>query len=128
MKYFVGMELGVANVLQRHFDWSSNSLWYDEIPNACDPSKTIFFVGGKDDIVDAKVCLYPFQYHMLRCHISYPLHGQQRVQRYLTSHGIRKGLRFNPEGRHGEALLTGGESHMEILRWLHESHDYTPST
>ena len=56
MKYFVGMELGVANVLQRHFDWSSNSLWYDEIPSARDPSKTIFFVGGKDDIVDAKVC------------------------------------------------------------------------
>lgn len=55
MKYFVGMELGVANVLQRHFDWGSNSLWYDEIPNARDPSKTIFFVGGKDDIVDAQV-------------------------------------------------------------------------
>ena len=58
MKYFVGMELGVANVLQRHFDWSSNSLWYDEIPNARDPSKTIFFVGGKDDIVDAQVRPY----------------------------------------------------------------------
>ncbi len=57
MKYFVGMELGVANVLQRHFDWGSNSLWCEEIPNARDPSKAVFFVGGKDDIIDAKVCL-----------------------------------------------------------------------
>ena len=53
MRYFVGSEVGVANLLQRHFDWSSNALWYDEIPNARDPSKTFFLVGGKDDIVNA---------------------------------------------------------------------------
>jgi hypothetical protein len=56
MKYFVGMELGVANFLQRHFDWSANALWYEQIPNARDPSKTMFFLGGKDAIVDASVC------------------------------------------------------------------------
>ena len=55
MKYFVGMELGVANFLQRHFDWSANALWYEQIPNARDPSKTMFFLGGKDAIVDASV-------------------------------------------------------------------------
>ncbi|THG99314.1 hypothetical protein EW026_g3004 [Hermanssonia centrifuga] len=57
MKYFVGAELGVANFLQRHFDWNANSLWYEEIPNARDPSKTMFFLGGKDAIVDASVSL-----------------------------------------------------------------------
>jgi len=98
MRYFVGSEVGVANLLQRHFDWSSNALWYDEIPNARDPSKTFFLVGGKDDIVNA-----------------------QRVKRYLTSHGVRKGLWFDPNGRHGQALITGGAGHNEILRWLKES-------
>lgn len=31
MRYFVGTELGVANVLRRHFDWTSNSLFYEEV-------------------------------------------------------------------------------------------------
>ena len=55
MRYFVGTELGVANFLQRHFEWASNSLWYEEIPNARDPSKTLFMLGGEDGIVCAKV-------------------------------------------------------------------------
>jgi len=97
MKFFVSTELGVANFLQRHFDWNANALWYEQIPNARDPSKTMFFLGGKDAIVNAG-----------------------RVKRYLTSHGIRKGLWFDPEGQHGQALLTGGPGHTEILRWLGE--------
>ena len=51
----VGTELGVANLLQRHFDWVANSLWYEEIPNAHDPSKTLFLLGGKDNIVHSEV-------------------------------------------------------------------------
>ncbi|KAF8897609.1 hypothetical protein BD779DRAFT_1432396 [Infundibulicybe gibba] len=98
MRYFVGSELGVANLLQRHFDWASNSLWYEEIPNARDPSKTFFLLGGKDDIVNC-----------------------ERVKRYLSSHGIRKNLWIDPNGRHGQALIIGGPGHTEILRWLHES-------
>ncbi|CAL1694886.1 unnamed protein product [Somion occarium] len=96
--YFVGMGLGVANFLQRHFDWNANSLWIQEIPNVYDPSKTKFFLGGKDGVVDA-----------------------ERVKHYLTSHGIRKCLWFDRYGRHGQALLTGGEGLREILRWLRES-------
>ncbi|CDO71256.1 hypothetical protein BN946_scf184908.g13 [Trametes cinnabarina] len=99
IKYFVGTELGVANFLQRHFDWSANCLWYEEIPNARDPRKTMFVLGGKDSIIDA-----------------------YRVKRYLTSHGIRKGLHFDPDGRHGQALLSGSPGHREILRWLREQH------
>jgi hypothetical protein len=55
MRYFVSTELGVANLMQRHFDWASNALWYDEIPNARDASKTLFIMGGKDRIVNAEV-------------------------------------------------------------------------
>jgi hypothetical protein len=95
MKYFVASELGVANLLQRHFDWSSNALWYEEIPNVRDPAKTMFILGGKDSILDA-----------------------ERVKRYLTSHGVSKGLWVDPDGIHGQALVTGGKGHTEILRWL----------
>ena len=55
VKYFVGTELGVANFLQRHFDWSANCLWYEEIPNERNPKKTMFVLGGKDSIIDASV-------------------------------------------------------------------------
>ncbi|KAF9446937.1 hypothetical protein P691DRAFT_761187 [Macrolepiota fuliginosa MF-IS2] len=97
MRYFVGSEIGVANLLQRHFDWVSNTLWYEEIPNARDPSKTMYFLGGKDDILNA-----------------------DRIKQYLASHGIKKGLWYDPEGRHGQALLKGTPGHNEIFRWLQE--------
>ncbi|KAJ7498836.1 hypothetical protein FB451DRAFT_1117567 [Mycena latifolia] len=97
IRYFVGTELGVANLMRRHFDWSSNALWYEEIPNARIPSKTLFLLGGRDDIINA-----------------------ERVKKYLTSHGVRKGLSYNPTGRHGEALMSGGMQHAEVMRWLKE--------
>ncbi|TFK43461.1 hypothetical protein BDQ12DRAFT_702584 [Crucibulum laeve] len=97
MRYFVGSEIGVANLLGRHFDWVSNSLWFEEIPNARDPSKTLFLLGGADAILNS-----------------------ERVKRYLTSHGVRKGLWYDPNGRHGQALIAGGPGHAEIFRWLQE--------
>ncbi len=39
----------------QHFDWSTNTLFFEEIPNAKDESRTVFFLGGKDAIVDAHV-------------------------------------------------------------------------
>ncbi|KAF8591595.1 hypothetical protein K439DRAFT_1380658 [Ramaria rubella] len=95
MRYFVSTELGVANVIQRHFDWFANSLWYEEIPHATDPQRTAFFLGGEDAIVDS-----------------------ERVKRYLRSHGIRKGLKFDPKGRHGQALIADGESMQQVVTWL----------
>jgi len=50
LRFFVGTELGVANLIQRHFDWTSNSLFFEEIPEACDPIKTMYVVGGRDSI------------------------------------------------------------------------------
>ncbi|KAF8165274.1 hypothetical protein B0H34DRAFT_649014 [Crassisporium funariophilum] len=97
MRYFVASEIGVSNLLQRHFCWTSNSLWFEEIPNPTDPTKTFFLMGGKDDIVHT-----------------------ERVKRYLTSHGVRENLWFNQTGKHGEALTTGGEGLNKVLQWLSE--------
>lgn len=55
MRYFVATELGICNLLRKHYCWTSNSLWFEEIPNATDPTKTLFLLGGKDDILNAKV-------------------------------------------------------------------------
>ncbi|KAG9097399.1 hypothetical protein FRC06_007587 [Ceratobasidium sp. 370] len=95
MRYFVGTELGVANHIQRHFDWSANSLWFEEIPAARDVNRTAFFIGGKDSIIDG-----------------------ERVRRYLRSHGVRRGVRFDPEGRHGSALIAGSEGLESVIEWL----------
>jgi hypothetical protein len=65
MRYFVGTELGIAYLLQRNFDWTANALWYEDIPNARDPSRALFIVGGKDGIVHAEVCI-PFAPLFLR--------------------------------------------------------------
>jgi hypothetical protein len=42
----------------------------------------------------------------------------QRVKRYLTSYGVRDGLRFCPEGHHGEALMNGSTEFTAIMAWL----------
>lgn len=95
MRYFVGTELGVANHIQRQFDWSANSLWFEEIPAARDINRAAFFIGGKDSIIDG-----------------------ERVRRYLRSHGVRQGVRFDPEGRHGSALIAGSEGLQSVIAWL----------
>jgi len=97
MRFFVGTELGVANLLRRNFDWSSNALWYEEIPNARDTTKTFFLLGGKDDIINAS-----------------------RVKKYLTSHGLGKNIWFDPTGRHGQALLSKSAGHTAVMRWLQQ--------
>ncbi|KAH8830507.1 hypothetical protein DL96DRAFT_1593214 [Flagelloscypha sp. PMI_526] len=95
MSFFVATEMGVANLLQRNFQWSDNNLWFEEIPNARDYTRSLFVIGGKDDIVNA-----------------------ERVRRYLSSHGVKKGLRFDSEGRHGQALVGTNETYNHILQWL----------
>jgi hypothetical protein len=55
VRYFIGTELGIANLLQRNFDWAANSLWYEDIPHARDPDKTVFLLGAKDDIIHTEV-------------------------------------------------------------------------
>jgi hypothetical protein len=83
MRYFVGCELGVSNLLQRHFCWTSNSLWLEEIPNATDPSKTLFVMGGKDVIVHTEVSDFPslccVHYTILRTFVA--CHTLSRISR-----------------------------------------------
>nr|WVH01958.1 uracil phosphoribosyltransferase [Naematelia aurantialba] len=79
--YFISTEIGIAHYIQRHFDWADNTLFLDEIPNATDPSKTAFFLGGRDIIVDAR-----------------------RVRRYLEAHGVKTGLHWDANAGHGDGL------------------------
>ncbi|KAG6869257.1 hypothetical protein C0993_000010 [Termitomyces sp. T159_Od127] len=97
MRYLVATEVGVVNMLARHFDWASNTLWFEDIPNARDPTKAIFFLGGQDSIIRS-----------------------ERVKRYLTSHGVKEGLWFDPIGSHGQALRPGTRGHLEIFCWIRE--------
>ncbi|OCF35143.1 hypothetical protein I316_03185 [Kwoniella heveanensis BCC8398] len=79
--YFIASEVGIANYIQRYFDWADNTLFFDEIPNATDPSKTAFFLGAQDIIIDAA-----------------------RVRRYLERHGVTTGIHWDPLGGHGDGL------------------------
>jgi hypothetical protein len=36
----------------QHFDWADNNLFVDEIPRSWDPSRTAFFFGAQDIIID----------------------------------------------------------------------------
>jgi len=73
-------------------------------------------MGGKDEILDAEVVS---DFHLPDIMLTI----LKRVRRYLSSHGVRKNLWYDPEGRHGSALLKGGQCHDEIMRWLSENED-----
>jgi hypothetical protein len=89
MRYFVGCELGVSNVLQRHFCWTSNSLWFEEIPNATDQSKTFFCMGGKDNIVDTEVSDWSLSHAQI---ISLNFYSVSNAISHLTAFEITFGL------------------------------------
>jgi hypothetical protein len=46
--------------------------------------------------------------------------SSKRVKKYLTSHGIRKGLHYDDEGQHGSALIGDSKGFREIVRWLND--------
>lgn len=51
--YFVASEVGIANYIQRHFNWCDNTLFIEDIPNATTAHMAAYFLGGKDIIIDA---------------------------------------------------------------------------
>ena len=57
MNYFFSTEIGIANLLQRQFDWAANTLFFEEIPNALDSSRNKFIVANDDVIISAPVSL-----------------------------------------------------------------------
>jgi len=101
MWYFVGSELGTANLLQRHFDWTSNMLGLEDVKNATDPMNTLFILGGKDAISDT-----------------------ERLRDYLHAHGVNKGLIFDAHGGHGAGILVSGSGVDAIVDWVNG--EWTP--
>lgn len=104
--YFVASEVGIANYIQRHFNWSDNTLFIEEIPNAHDATRTAFFLAGKDVIVDAE---------RLRRYLESresDLHGKI----ILMADGVRRGLHWDAAGGHGDGLL--GEVRDRIIMYI----------
>ncbi|KAI9448019.1 hypothetical protein H4582DRAFT_2139410 [Lactarius indigo] len=101
MNYFVSTEIGISNLLQRQFDWTANTLFFEEIPHARDPARNKFIV-AHDDLV----------------------YCAPRIKKYLRSHGVRKGLYYNSKGQHGLALIPGTEGFNELIAWLREPEQY----
>ncbi|KAI5455099.1 hypothetical protein NCC49_002370 [Naganishia albida] len=93
LHWFIASEIGIANSIQRHFDWSANTLFHDEIPGADDPKRTLVVLGGEDVIIDT-----------------------WRVKGYLNRHGMRDSLFFDPVANHGEGLR--GEPLERIMAFL----------
>ncbi|KAF8505788.1 hypothetical protein F5888DRAFT_1791769 [Russula emetica] len=101
VNYFASTEIGIANLLQRQFDWEANTLFIEEIPHALDPSRNKFIVANGDVVLCAP-----------------------RIKKYLMSHGVRSGLYFDSQGQHGLALIPGTEGFNEIMTWLKEAECY----
>ncbi|BGO88940.1 hypothetical protein NBRC10512_005694 [Rhodotorula toruloides] len=109
MRYFVMRELGVANLLSRHFNWTSNLLFPSEVPNLSDPQKTAIFLASEDSILDAS-----------------------RMRAYLRRQGLREvspskkvgevpgggGLKVFQGFKHGESMIGKGEPFAEVLSWV----------
>lgn len=93
LEYFVATEVGIANYIQRNFSWCDNTLFIEEIPNATDPTRTAFFIGGQDIIIDAG-----------------------RTRRYLERNGVRDGLHWDADGGHGDGLI--GPSRDRVVMYV----------
>lgn len=102
-------ELGVANLLSRHFNWTSNLLFPSEVPNLSNPQKTAVFLASEDSILDAS-----------------------RMRAYLRRQGLREvssnrkvgevpgggGLKVFQNIKHGESMIGKGEPFAEVLSWV----------
>ncbi|CAK5275613.1 unnamed protein product [Mycena citricolor] len=114
IRYFVGTELGVSNLLRRNFDWSSNSLWAEEIQVSMNPLQPSSYWEERMPSSMPRSDLGV----IIRCVCSDQI--LQRVEKYLTSHGVKEGLWHDPEGQHGQALLTGSPGLKRIMQWLQD--------
>ncbi|GAA5925007.1 uncharacterized protein JCM15063_005790 [Sporobolomyces koalae] len=119
MRYFVSRELGIAVMLSRTFEWTSNLLFPCEIPNVSDPSKSAVFLASNDSILNA-----------------------ERVKTYLERNGFQKetndrqqfGITRNTTSRdgdggggrlkvfqglkHGQSMIGEGDAFEEIMEWI----------
>ena len=58
------------------------------------------------------LCVYELLYWCNIC---------QRVKKYLKSHGVKDGLWYDPNGRHGQALLVGAQGINKVLEWIKDN-------
>lgn len=82
LRYFVARELGTANVLMRHFDWSANVLLADDLPERSDPSHLRIYLAGADTVVKAS-----------------------SVIKFLKRSGFEERIEYEPDFHHGEFIL-----------------------
>ena len=40
------------------------------------------------------------------------------MKQYLTSHGVKEGLWFDPDGQHAQAMVIGAKGMRRIFDWL----------
>lgn len=102
--YFVASEVGIANYIQRHFNWRDNTLFIEEVPNARDATRTAVFLGGKDVIVDAQ----RVRTYLKRSESS--LHDM-----IMTVDGVTGGLHWNANAGHGDGLLGEARSCIALF-------------
>ncbi|GAA5901993.1 uncharacterized protein JCM6883_000460 [Sporobolomyces salmoneus] len=110
MRYFVSRELGIAIMLSRTFEWTSNLLFPSQIPNLSDPTKSAVFLAEQDSILNA-----------------------ERVKTYLKRNGFKEtkerttGRDGDGEGgrlkvfeglKHGQSMIGEGEAFEEIMEWV----------
>ncbi|GAA5865382.1 hypothetical protein JCM1840_001549 [Sporobolomyces johnsonii] len=107
MRYFVSRELGIAVMLSRTFEWTSNLLWPSQIPNVSDPHKTAVFLSSEDSILNA-----------------------ERVRLYLRRNGFKQtkkrvgqkvgdgGLKVFKGLKHGESMIGEGAAFEEVMDWV----------
>lgn len=82
LRYFVARELGTANMLYRHFEWSRNVLFAHEIPRGNDRTRVRVYLAGSDTVVDAP-----------------------SVRRCLEQAGMQDVVEFEPSFHHGEFIM-----------------------
>jgi len=97
LRYFVARELGIANTITRHFEWSSNVLLPNELPNANDPQRTRIFLAGSDTVLDAP-----------------------GVQKYLARNGIVDTVTYVPGEHHGGTIMVPNRHLDDMVSWLDE--------
>lgn len=107
MRYYVSRELGIALMLQRYFDWSSNLLFPTSIPNFTSPYNTAVFMSGQDSILNAT-----------------------RIRRYLRRAGMKEvkkgenvgvsrgGMKTHANNKHGQSMIGSGRAFMQIMAWV----------
>ncbi|GAA5871902.1 hypothetical protein JCM8547_003300 [Rhodosporidiobolus lusitaniae] len=109
MRYFVSRELGIAVMLSRTFQWTSNLLFPSQIPSVSNPQKAAIFLASEDSILNASRMRVYLRRNGLK-----EVKGKMRVGEKEGGGGLKvfEGL------KHGESMIGEGEAFEEVLAWM----------